>query len=81
MKGFVMDTVDILIHMHPDLGPETRSRVEQEIMACTGVIAANFNHHQQPHALTVLYDPDAVKDQQILEVARRVDPAATMAGL
>lgn len=76
-----MDTVDILIHVHPDLSPETRAKVEQEVIACAGVVAANFDHHQHPHALTVLYDPDTVQSKQILEVVRRCDPAATMVGL
>lgn len=76
-----MDTVDILIHVHPDLSPETRAKVELEVMACTGVVAANFDHRQQPHALTVLYDPDTVQVKQILEVVRRCDPAATLVGM
>lgn len=76
-----MDTVDVLIHVHPDLAPETRAKVEKEMLACTGVMAATFDHRQHPHSMTVLYDPDTVKDRQILEIARRFDPAATMAGL
>lgn len=76
-----MNTVDILIHVHPELSLEARAKVEQEVMACTGVIAANFDHHQRPHALTVLYDPDAVQGKQILEVVQKSDPAATMVGL
>lgn len=76
-----MDTVDVLIHVHPELSAEARAKVEQEAMSCNGVIAANFDHHKHPHALTVLYNPDAVQGKQILEVVRRHDPAATMIGL
>lgn len=76
-----MDTVDVLIYVHPELSPEDRATVAQEVMACAGVIAANFDHHKHPHALTVLYNPSAVKDKQILEVVRRHDPAATLIGL
>ncbi|MDO8890402.1 MAG: hypothetical protein Q7V00_00990 [Sulfurimicrobium sp.] len=76
-----MDTVDVLIHVHPELTSDARAKVEREVMACAGVIAANFDHHKHPHALTVLYNPDAVKDKQILEVVRQHDAAATMIGL
>ncbi|MCL4471501.1 MAG: hypothetical protein ACYC05_00975 [Sulfuricella sp.] len=76
-----MDTVDVLIYVHPELPPETRAKTEQEVMACAGVIAADFDHHKHPHALTVLYNPDEVQDKQILEVVRRYDPAATMVGM
>ncbi len=76
-----MDTVDVLIHVHPELSQEARTKLELEVMACAGVIAANFDKHKSPHALTVLYNPDAVQDTQILEVVRRQDPAATLVGL
>lgn len=76
-----MDTVDVLIHVHPELSQEARDKVEQEVMTCAGVIAADFDKHKSPHALTVLYNPDAVQDKQILEAVRRQDPAATLVGL
>lgn len=67
--------------MHPKLSPEDRSKVEQGVAVCGGVISANFDKHKHPHALTVEYNPDAVQSKQILEVVRRHDPAATMVGL
>jgi hypothetical protein len=76
-----MDTVDILIHVHPELSPETRATLEKEVMASDGVIAADFDHHKHPHALTVLYNPDKIQSKQILEVVKQCDPAATMVGL
>jgi hypothetical protein len=76
-----MDTVDVLIHVHPELSQEERVKVEQEVMSCAGVIAANFDKHKSPHALTVLYNPDAVQDKQILEAVRRQDPAASLVGM
>ena len=45
------------------------------------MISANFDKHKHPHALTVEYNPDGVQSKQILEVARRYDPAATMVAL
>lgn len=76
-----MSTVDILIHVHPELSPETRAKLEEEVSACNGVISANFDHHQHPHALIVLYNPDAIQGKQMLDVVKRHDPAATMAGM
>ncbi len=76
-----MDTVDVLIHVHPELSQEDRAKVEREVMSCAGVIAANFDKHKSPHALTVLYNPDAVQDKQILEAVRRQDPAASLVGM
>jgi len=81
LRRFIVDTVDVLIHVHPELSPEDREKVEGEVMACTGVIAANFDHHKHPHALTVLYNLDVVQDKQILDVVRRHDPAATLVGM
>ena len=77
-----MDTVDVLIYVHPELPPEMRATLEQDVMANTGVIAAHFDeHHKHPHALTVLYNPDAVQNKQILETVRRRDSAASMVGM
>ena len=76
-----MDTVDVLIHVHPELSPEARTKLELDVMANTGVIAANFDHHKHPHALTVLYNPDAVQSKQILDTVKLVDPSASMIGL
>lgn len=76
-----MDTADILIHVHPELSADARARLENAVLASNGVIAANFDHHKHPHALTVLYNPDATHGKAILDVVRQIDPAATMVGL
>jgi hypothetical protein len=76
-----MPTVDLLFHVHPELSMEARTKLEQEASACNGVISANFDHHKHPHALIVLYNPDAIQSKKILDVVKRHDPAATMAGL
>ena len=76
-----MDTPDIMIYVHPELSVEGRSRVENEVMGCAGVIAAAFDHHKHPHALTVVYNPDATSGKQILDAVRKHDPAASMVGL
>lgn len=76
-----MDTPDILIHVHPDLSSYVRTKVENDVLASKGVIAANFDHHKQPHSLIVVYNADATSGQQILDVVKKYDPAASMAGL
>ncbi len=76
-----MDTPDILIHVHPDLSAEDRTTVVDNVLACAGIIAAAFNHHKHPHALTVVYNPDAISSQEILATVRKYDSLATMVGL
>ena len=76
-----METPDILIHVHPELSAEDRVKVENELMKCNGVIAANFDHHQHAHALTVLYNSDSISGKQILSAVQKFDPAASMVGM
>lgn len=76
-----MNRPDILIHVHPELSAGDRAIVEHEVMGCPGVIAADFDHHDHPHALVVVYNPDAISGKQILASVRKFDPAASMVGL
>ena len=76
-----MDTPDILIHVHPELSAEARATIESEVMGCAGVIAANFDHRKQPHALTVVYNPASTSSKKILTAVQKYDPAASMVGL
>ncbi len=76
-----MDTPDILIHVHPNLSAEDRATVVDDVLACPGILAAAFNHHEHPHALTVVYNPDAISSQEILATVRKYDSLATMVGL
>ena len=76
-----MKTVDVLIHVHPELSPEDRAKVAQEVAASVGVISANFDKHKHPHLLIVQYNPDAVQASLILEMVKRLDPAASLVGL
>ncbi len=76
-----MNTPDILIHVHPNTSAEKRSQIENAVLDCAGVIAADFDHHPEPHALMVVYNSDAISERQILETVRKFDPVATMVGL
>lgn len=76
-----MSTPDLLIHVHTNLSAEGRTTVENDVKTCNGVISANFDHHQKPHSLIVLYNPDVISGNQILASVKKYDPAASMVGL
>ena len=76
-----MDTPDVLIYVHSELSAEGRSKIENAVMGCVGVIAADFDHHLPSHALMVVYNHDAINAKQILATVRQYDPAASMVGL
>lgn len=46
----------------------------------TGVVVATFSHGH-PHMLTVAYDPEATHADELLQIVREWDQAATMVGL
>lgn len=76
-----MNTVDVLIYVHPELSAEARKKVVKEVIACAGVVSANFDKHKHPHALTVLYNSNEVQSKQILDLVKQHDPAASLVGL
>ena len=75
-----MDIVDILIHVHPDLQVEQRVKLEEALSSSEGVVSAHFSP-EQPHELTVAYDPEVINSETILEKTRQWDKEAVMAGL
>ena len=76
-----MNTADMMIHVHPELDVQERTDLEKKVMGRIGVDCAEFNHHAHPHALLVKYDPDEVEGMEILQMVRRLDPAASIVGL
>ena len=81
MKETVMNTADMVIHVHPELDAHARTDLERKLMGHIGVDCAEFDHHPHPHSLVVKYDPDTVQGLELLQVVRKLDPAATMVGL
>jgi hypothetical protein len=79
-KESIMDIVDILIHVHTDLQVEQRAKLEEALSSSEGVVSAHFSP-EQPHELTVAYDPEVINSKTILEQARQWDKEAVMAGL
>ncbi len=68
----------IVVHVRPELSADDRAKLEKAVIANTGVIAADFDHHK--HELMVVYDA-ATTCEAILDVVRQTDPVATMIGL
>lgn len=76
-----MNTADMLIHVHPDLDAQARTDLERKLAGHIGVDCAEFEHRAHPHSLLVKYDPDTVEGMELLQMVRKVDPAASMVGL
>ena len=76
-----MSNADVLIYVHSELSQGDRAKVKQGVEACAGVISADFGKSEHPHALIVEYRSETVQSRQILDIVRRHDPAATMAGM
>jgi len=75
-----MNIADILIHVHPELSVEQRTKVEEEVSSQDGVISVHFSPEHQ-HELTVAYNPQSITSQAILSLVRQWDKDAAMAGL
>jgi len=76
-----MNTADMMIYVHPDMDVPTRANLEKKLMGRVGVDCAEFEHRPHPHSLMVKYDPDAVEGMEILQMVRKLDPAAAMVGM
>ena len=75
-----MNIADILIHVHPELSDEQRTKIENVVSNQNGVISVHFSpeHH---HELVVAYNPESSTSSVILGVVRQWDKDAVMAGL
>lgn len=76
-----MNTADMMIHVQPSLDMQARTGLEKQLLGRVGVDCVEFNDSPHPYALMVKYDPDAVEGMELLQMVRRVDPAAFMVGL
>ncbi|MBU1426838.1 MAG: hypothetical protein KKH12_09175 [Gammaproteobacteria bacterium] len=73
-----MHTADMMIYVHPQLDETMRIDLERDLMGRFGVDSAEFEQREHPHSLKVKYDPDAVRDVDILQMVRRLDPRASV---
>ncbi|MDH2915904.1 MAG: hypothetical protein PXX77_03410 [Gallionella sp.] len=76
-----MNTVDMMIHVHPELDVKMRMDLERKLMGRVGIDCAEFEHKPHPHSILVKYDPDAIAGMTILQMVRKVDPVASRVGL
>jgi hypothetical protein len=74
----IMHTADVMIYVHPQLDETKRVDLERNLMGRIGVDCAEFEHREHPHSLKVKYDPGAVRDVDILQMVRMLDPRASM---
>lgn len=66
-----MSIVDFMIHLKPELPPFERVQLESEIGGMEGVMSAHFSQ-SHPHMMEVVYNPDAVSSDVVMErVSRR----------
>ncbi|GMR16333.1 MAG: hypothetical protein BMS9Abin31_0662 [Gammaproteobacteria bacterium] len=75
-----MNITDIMIHVHPELSAEQRTKVEDEVSKQDGVISVHFSPKLQ-HELTVAYNPESLTSEAILSIIRQWDQDAVMVGL
>jgi hypothetical protein len=80
-KETIMDTADVLIHIHPELDVSVRTNMSRKLEGHIGIECAEFNHHAHPHVLVIKFDPNAITSMQILNIVRESDPMAALAGL
>ncbi len=76
-----MNTADMLVHVHPELGTQARIGLERSLMGHIGIDCAEFEHRPHPHSLLVKDDPETIKGIEILQMVRKLDPAASLVGL
>jgi hypothetical protein len=76
-----VNIADFVVHLHPGSSPDEREIVEKELRALNGVVSVHFDQENQPHAVVVAYNPDAITSEAVLAQIRKHDEAAVMAGL
>ncbi len=75
-----MNTIDMMIHVHPTLDAHARADLERKLMGRAGIDCAEFRSDTHPHSLVVSYDADTIKRMDVLNIVRETDPDATTLG-
>jgi len=76
-----VNIADIVVHLHPESSPDEKEVVETELRGLNGVVSVHFDQKNQPHAVVVAYNPDAITSEAVLAQIRKHDEAAVMVGL
>ena len=74
-----MYIVDIMIHVHPDLLPIHREKLEEEMRELRGTISVHFNH-KITHELTITYNPELLSSKMIIKRVKQWDNEAVIIG-
>jgi hypothetical protein len=79
-KEMIMNTADVMIHVHPKLDAQARANLERRLLRHAGVGCAEFNDRANLHSLVVTYDANTVERKEILDEVRMTDPDAKTMG-
>ncbi len=72
---------DIIVHLHPETASDDKDKIEEQLRAHNGVISVHFSEADEPHAVVVAYNTEAVTSEDILADIRKSDSRAMMAGM
>jgi hypothetical protein len=79
-KVMSTDVADVVIHVDETLAPDRLKTIEDHIHKISGVVTA-CNRDDQPHLISVTYNPERVKSLDILEKVRKEGVHAELVGL
>jgi len=71
---------DVVVHVDETLSPDQLKTLENHIFEIGGVVSA-CNRDDQPHLISVTYDPGQVKSHDILVKVRNEGIHAELVGL
>ena len=71
---------DVIVHVDETLPPDQLKTLEKHIHGMGGVVSA-CNRDDQPHLISVVYDPEKVKSHDILEKVKIEGIHAELVGL
>ena len=72
--------VDVTIHIDNETDAETREKVDTALRALRGVVSVHMPN-EEPHLLTVEYNPDVTTSTHMLTTVRELAGHAEMIGL
>ena len=75
-----LNTADVTIHLDENLDKLTREDVRDAILAMDGVMAANCRE-KTPHLMMVVYGPEKVNSQELLETVQGKGVHAELIGM
>lgn len=73
-------TVDVMIHIQTNDGPEPLAEMVDDVAQIAGVTKAQLSPHAK-HMLAVEYDPDRVSGHAILDVIKTHGYGASLVGM